>query len=82
MRPPFANNRLRHTPAEGELLLFPSWLVHGVSPSCDARGPRIALSFNLLGPASSEEARIDPAAAMGIPDWALLADSTAVMGGG
>ena len=50
-------------------------------PLC-APGPRIALSFNLLGPASSEEARIDPAAAMGIPDWELLADSTAVMGGG
>ena len=31
--PPFGN-RVIHSPAGGDVVLFPSWLVHHVSPSC------------------------------------------------
>lgn len=44
-------------PTEGDLLVFPGWLVHSVAPSpspsprdaADA-GPRVSLSLNLPGP--------------------------------
>lgn len=50
-RPPF-ENRLRHQPRRGELLLFPPWLRHGVESVGECKGhepsaPRIAISFNL-----------------------------------
>jgi hypothetical protein len=40
-RPPFARNRLHHDPIAGELLLFPPWLVHGVTPSCELAPVRV-----------------------------------------
>ncbi len=73
LRPPFAANRLVHTPSAGELLLFPPWLVHGVAPSCDAAGPRIALSFNLMSTAPPEGTGGTD------PNWEVLADASVVM---
>ena len=46
--PPFGGRHI-HTPKAGEVILFPSWLRHEVSPSCSAISPRIALSFNVIG---------------------------------
>jgi hypothetical protein len=52
-RPPF-DNRMRHHPRPGELVLFPSWLRHGIEPlSCEGSPtdpPRIAIAFNLGEP--------------------------------
>lgn len=36
----------QHQPRAGQLILFPSWLVHGVTPY-RGRAPRISVSFNL-----------------------------------
>ena len=38
---------------EGEILLFPSWLLHSVDPNRSTR-PRISFSFNLMFPAFAE----------------------------
>jgi len=46
--PPFGGRHI-HTPKAGEVILFPSWLRHEVSPSCSVKSPRIALSFNVIG---------------------------------
>ena len=60
--PPFG---LRHVvkPRPGLAVLFPSWLVHGVAPSCGltASNPRISLSFNVVG------------------DWKRTNDATALL---
>ena len=69
MRPPFHSNRLVHTPEAGEMILFPPWLVHTVSPSCEAESPRIALSFNLVGDDGRDKTR----------DWELLSDASVYM---
>eukprot|EP01012_Entosiphon_sulcatum_P015890 TRINITY_DN20856_c0_g1_i1.p1 TRINITY_DN20856_c0_g1~~TRINITY_DN20856_c0_g1_i1.p1 ORF type:complete len:248 (+),score=36.87 TRINITY_DN20856_c0_g1_i1:22-765(+) len=45
--PPF-DNRFVHEPAEDQLVLFPSWLVHQVTPTA-GESPRISISFNLAG---------------------------------
>mmetsp|Transcript_77 Transcript_77/g.248 ORF Transcript_77/g.248 Transcript_77/m.248 type:complete len:290 (+) Transcript_77:32-901(+) len=86
MRPPFARNRLSHTPVVGELLLFPPWLVHGVSPSCgmDDGKPRIALSFNLLSGRDPKVQHAPSSSRAGErpPDWELLSDSSFLMDGG
>eukprot|EP00658_Telonema_sp_P-2_P040371 TRINITY_DN28878_c0_g1_i4.p1 TRINITY_DN28878_c0_g1~~TRINITY_DN28878_c0_g1_i4.p1 ORF type:complete len:260 (-),score=47.11 TRINITY_DN28878_c0_g1_i4:199-978(-) len=48
-RPPF-DQRVIHRPRSGAVILFPSWLQHSVTPSCQVEAePRIALSFNVLG---------------------------------
>ena len=58
-RPPF-DNRIRHRPRPGELLLFPPWVRHSVEPAGACGGgaassssstskARVAISFN-LGP--------------------------------
>jgi len=48
--PPFGG-RIVHEPKEGELVLFPSWLLHHVGPSCVTSSDmlRISLSFNIVG---------------------------------
>jgi len=46
--PPF-QQRIVHRPRSGGVILFPSWLQHSVSPTCDGNGARIALSFNVIG---------------------------------
>ena len=43
----FEHTELAHSPSNGELLLFPPWLVHSVDSSDGAMGPRISISFNL-----------------------------------
>lgn len=45
--PPFGRT-LRVQPEEGDLIIFPSWLSHRVSPSVTP-APRISLSFNVDG---------------------------------
>jgi len=35
------------SPIEGELILFPSWLQHGVEPNLNKKQDRISLSFNI-----------------------------------
>ena len=70
MRPPFASNRLVHTPIAGEMLLFPPWLVHAVEPSCEATAPRIALSFNLIS--GKKGGGVDA-------DWEVLSDASVFM---
>jgi len=47
MRPPFGG-RIFHKPKEGELVLFPPWLTHGVTPT-SSLDPRVSISFNLMG---------------------------------
>lgn len=47
--PPF-HGVFSHKPREGDLLLFPSFLVHSVAPSSAAQEPRISASFNIAGP--------------------------------
>ena len=52
--PPFGQ-RLVVRPRPGLLVLFPPWMVHMVSATCDtapgggAGTPRIAISFNVVG---------------------------------
>jgi len=46
--PPFGKS-LQIVPKVGELILFPSWLVHSVLPTMSIK-PRISVSFNYLGP--------------------------------
>jgi uncharacterized protein (TIGR02466 family) len=46
----------RHRPAEGQLLLFPSWLHHSVEPHFSTE-PRMSMAFNLHG-AGLERSRI------------------------
>jgi uncharacterized protein (TIGR02466 family) len=45
--PPF-DNRVIHTPRSGQLLLFPPWLVHHVTPTTGTK-ERISISFNIGG---------------------------------
>jgi hypothetical protein len=45
--PPFSN-RFFHRPREGEMVLFPSWLVHFVAPT-KGNEPRVSFSFNQPG---------------------------------
>jgi len=45
--PPF-ENRIIHTPKEGDLIIFPSWLLHQVSPTFGDE-ERISFSFNIPG---------------------------------
>ena len=57
--PPFEPS-IVHGPESGELILFPPWLPHEVTPSCDASSsehdtPRISISFNYLSSRSMEE---------------------------
>lgn len=40
---------IRHRPAAGEILLFPSWLVHSVTP-WQGEGQRISIAVNLSAP--------------------------------
>ena len=56
--PPFDLSSIRHTPVEGEVVLFPPWLPHAVAPArgdCRSpqhgrpREPRVSLSFNYNG---------------------------------
>ena len=56
--PPFDQSSIRHTPVEGEVVLFPPWLPHAVAPArgdCRSpqhgrpREPRVSLSFNYHG---------------------------------
>jgi len=45
--PPFGKT-LRINPTPGKIVLFPGWLVHGVSPTTSVE-PRISISFNFDG---------------------------------
>lgn len=45
--PPF-ENRIIYTPKEGDLIVFPSWLLHQVSPTLGDE-ERISFSFNIPG---------------------------------
>jgi len=45
--PPF-DNRLTITPKAGDLLMFPSWLMHMVSPT-SGESQRISIAFNVPG---------------------------------
>ena len=40
-----------HTPRAGELIMFPAWLRHEVTPSCGLKDsdPRVVLAFNVIG---------------------------------
>ena len=48
LRPPWMNTNINVPPVAGEILVFPSWLVHYVEPyECEAEDPiRIVISFN------------------------------------
>lgn len=48
VRPPWLNPHLSVTPSAGEILVFPSWLVHWVEPfqSPNSEARRIVISFN------------------------------------
>lgn len=54
--PPF-NSRFTLQPKEGDLIIFPSWLSHQVSPT-SSRDPRISWSFNVLDGDWSQTAAI------------------------
>jgi len=41
--------RFEVTPEPGELLLFPSWLMHQVEPGLGQHGLRISMAFNING---------------------------------
>jgi predicted 2-oxoglutarate/Fe(II)-dependent dioxygenase YbiX len=45
--PPF-DNRVTIYPKQGDLILFPSWLIHSVSPT-PGEEPRISIPFNIEG---------------------------------
>jgi hypothetical protein len=45
--PPF-DNRLTIQPKQGDLILFPSWLIHSVNPTPGSE-PRISIPFNMDG---------------------------------
>jgi len=45
--PPF-ENRIIYTPKEGDMIVFPSWLLHQVSPTWGEE-ERISFSFNIPG---------------------------------
>jgi hypothetical protein len=45
--PPFGKT-FRIVPERGDIILFPSWLVHSVSPTISS-DPRISISFNVKG---------------------------------
>lgn len=45
------NNVVTIQPKEGQLILFPPWVLHGVPPSSDSpEEPRVSFAFNLSGP--------------------------------
>ena len=48
IRPPWVNTSVTVTPAAGDILVFPSWLMHFVEPfQCeDGEALRIVISFN------------------------------------
>eukprot|EP01119_Soliformovum_irregulare_P018720 TRINITY_DN5794_c1_g2_i2.p1 TRINITY_DN5794_c1_g2~~TRINITY_DN5794_c1_g2_i2.p1 ORF type:complete len:337 (+),score=75.32 TRINITY_DN5794_c1_g2_i2:109-1011(+) len=45
--PPF-DNRITIDPVEGDLILFPSWLIHSVMPT-EGKSERISIPFNIHG---------------------------------
>lgn len=45
--PPF-DNRIKIQPKEGDIVLFPSWLPHQVTPT-SIEQPRISIAFNIPG---------------------------------
>jgi uncharacterized protein (TIGR02466 family) len=47
--PPFEDT-VRFEPDVGDLVLFPPWLPHEVSPNCAASSPRMSISFNYVDP--------------------------------
>lgn len=51
-RSPESWTKVRYTPTEGKMLIFPSWLYHSVDPNLSLekgeRGHRIIISFNLI----------------------------------
>ena len=48
IRPPWVNTSVTGTPAAGDILVFPSWLMHFVEPfQCeDGEALRIVIPFN------------------------------------
>lgn len=45
--PPF-DNRIKIKPSTGDIIIFPSWLPHQVSPTSNIN-PRISIAFNVPG---------------------------------
>ena len=77
---PFGRD-IAHTPRPGELLLWPSWLRHGVTPNMNTTHPRISLSFNYNGGCRGDvcwERTADVAAAF--PRGSLQLGATSLMG--
>lgn len=46
---PSFNPRFEVTPEQGDLLLFPSWLMHQVEPGVGQHGLRISMAINIKG---------------------------------
>ena len=46
---PSLNPRFEVTPEQGDLLLFPSWLLHQVEPGVGQYGHRISMALNIKG---------------------------------
>ena len=46
---PSLNPRFEVTPEQGDLLLFPSWLLHQVEPGVGQYGHRISMAINIKG---------------------------------
>lgn len=78
--PPFSRNRIDHQPSVGELLLFPPWLSHGVSPgsvSLQGSQSRIALSFNVVETSGAKASRRVQRTKT---EWELLSSAKVVVG--
>ena len=46
---PSLSPRFEVTPEQGDLLLFPSWLMHQVEPGVGQHGLRISMAINIKG---------------------------------
>ena len=82
LRPPFARNRLSHSPRPGELLLFPPWVGHAVAPSActaNASAPRVSLPFNVFVGGRGARHGHAPVGGGRTADWELLADASVTL---
>ena len=82
LRPPFARNRLSHSPRPGELLLFPPWVGHAVAPSActaNASAPRVSLPFNVFVGGRGARRGHATVGSGRAADWELLADASVTL---